>query len=763
MRIWDEVGGQDDEPEHDAVAGRPTAWRADRLAAAAPSTRRVRSAGARPTRPGVAAPLGYHSARCLRRHEPIAGEPRAPPRVAVLGAGTVGREVVRALLDRGRRADGRRRRAARARRDRRPRRRPRPAAGGLPAELLTDAPAHLVAADDTDVDRRADGRRRAGPHADRRGARRRQGGRDREQARHRPSRSGARGDGAADRRGAPVRGGGRRRHPGPRPARDRARRATGSTRVRGIVNGTTNYILTRDGRRGPRLRRRARRRPGRRLRRGRPERRRRGPRRGQQARDPRPPRVRRRGSTRRGRPRSPADGPGAGRPGITGVTARRHRRPRPPPAGRSSSIAEARRGAGRRDRARPSLPTAVPRDCAVRPDGRRPEPDRDRGRARRDRRVQRARRRRPGDVERRPRRPHRDRPRARHAPGRACRPPVRAARRDADRRRRRRARRIGPRPTLVERYRAFLPVTDATPVAQPRRGLDAARPPPPPRRPARAAEPPRQGRGPEPDRLVQGPGHGRRGREGASRTARGRSSAPRPATPRRRPPPTAPPHGLEVVVVLPAGKIAMGKLLQALVAGARVVAVDGNFDAALRVVRALAEQDDHPVTLVNSVNPYRLEGQKTGAFEVCDDLGRAPDILAIPVGNAGNISAYWAGFREYAAAGLVATHAARCSASRPPARRRSSSAGRSTSRRRSRPRSGSATRPRGPRRSPPATRAAAGSRRSPTTRSSPPTAPSPTRRASSASRRRRPSVAGVRRAGGAPGDDRRATRSSSAS
>jgi threonine synthase len=113
--------------------------------------------------------------------------------------------------------------------------------------------------------------------------------------------------------------------------------------------------------------------------------------------------------------------------------------------------------------------------------------------------------------------------------------------------------------------------------------------------------------------------------------------------------------GLEVVVVLPKGQTAMGKLLQARVAGARVVAVDGNFDAALRIVRALAEQDDHPVTLVNSVNPHRLEGQKTAAFEVCDDLGRAPDMLAIPVGNAGNISAYWAGFREYADAGLVPT------------------------------------------------------------------------------------------------------------
>ncbi len=105
--------------------------------------------------------------------------------------------------------------------------------------------------------------------------------------------------------------------------------------------------------------------------------------------------------------------------------------------------------------------------------------------------------------------------------------------------------------------------------------------------------------------------------------------------------------GLEVVVLLPAGKIALGKLLQALVAGSRVVAVDGNFDQALRVVRELAEQDRHPVTLVNSVNPYRIEGQKTAAFEVVDDLGRAPDILAIPVGNAGNITAYWAGFRAY--------------------------------------------------------------------------------------------------------------------
>jgi threonine synthase len=111
--------------------------------------------------------------------------------------------------------------------------------------------------------------------------------------------------------------------------------------------------------------------------------------------------------------------------------------------------------------------------------------------------------------------------------------------------------------------------------------------------------------------------------------------------------------GLQVAVVLPRGAIALGKLLQALVAGARVVAIDGNFDQALAIVRELAERDAHPITLVNSVNPHRIAGQKTAAFEVCDELGRSPDILAIPVGNAGNISAYWAGFTDYAMAGIV--------------------------------------------------------------------------------------------------------------
>jgi len=111
--------------------------------------------------------------------------------------------------------------------------------------------------------------------------------------------------------------------------------------------------------------------------------------------------------------------------------------------------------------------------------------------------------------------------------------------------------------------------------------------------------------------------------------------------------------GLEVIVVLPKGKIALGKLIQAIAAGAKVIGVEGNFDQALTVVREMAEQTEHPVTLVNSVNPFRIAGQTTAAFEVCDDLGRAPDILAIPVGNAGNITAYWAGFTRYQAAGRI--------------------------------------------------------------------------------------------------------------
>lgn len=103
--------------------------------------------------------------------------------------------------------------------------------------------------------------------------------------------------------------------------------------------------------------------------------------------------------------------------------------------------------------------------------------------------------------------------------------------------------------------------------------------------------------------------------------------------------------GIRSIVLIPDKKIALGKLAQAVSYGAEVIAIDGNFDQALNLVRQITA--DYPVTLVNSVNPDRIEGQKTAAFEVCDALGDAPDILAIPVGNAGNITAYWKGFKEY--------------------------------------------------------------------------------------------------------------------
>jgi threonine synthase len=102
---------------------------------------------------------------------------------------------------------------------------------------------------------------------------------------------------------------------------------------------------------------------------------------------------------------------------------------------------------------------------------------------------------------------------------------------------------------------------------------------------------------------------------------------------------------MKCIVLIPDGAIAMGKLAQAIAYGARVIAVKGNFDVALKMVRELSQK--HPITLVNSINPYRIEGQKTAAFEICDHLSDAPDYLAIPVGNAGNITAYWKGFKEY--------------------------------------------------------------------------------------------------------------------
>jgi threonine synthase len=103
--------------------------------------------------------------------------------------------------------------------------------------------------------------------------------------------------------------------------------------------------------------------------------------------------------------------------------------------------------------------------------------------------------------------------------------------------------------------------------------------------------------------------------------------------------------GVRGAVIVPEGKIAQGKLAQAVIHGSRVIALRGNFDQALEIVKQIVERQ--PVELVNSINPYRIEGQKTAAFEVCDELGAAPDALAIPVGNAGNITAWWKGFCEY--------------------------------------------------------------------------------------------------------------------
>jgi threonine synthase len=214
------------------------------------------------------------------------------------------------------------------------------------------------------------------------------------------------------------------------------------------------------------------------------------------------------------------------------------------------------------------------------------------------------------------------------------------------------ARGIAPRPRLMERYRRFLPITDATPALTLGEGdtplvhasrLGAAIGVPNLHLKIEGQNP--TGSFKDRGMVLAVAKAAEAGATAIVCASTGNTSASAAAYGAH--------AGMEVIVVLPKGQIAKGKLLQALMAGARVIAIDGNFDEALAIVRALAEQDDHPITLVNSVNPFRLEGQKTGAFEVCDALGRAPDILAIPVGNAGNISAYWSGFREYADAGIV--------------------------------------------------------------------------------------------------------------
>lgn len=200
-------------------------------------------------------------------------------------------------------------------------------------------------------------------------------------------------------------------------------------------------------------------------------------------------------------------------------------------------------------------------------------------------------------------------------------------------------------PGLIEAYRQYLPVTETTPVVTLLEGNTPLIP-----IPSIAAE---IGRGVEVyakyDGLNPTGSFKDRGMTMAITKAKeagakavicastGNTSAAAAAYARR--------AGLRAFVLIPDGYVALGKLAQALLYGAEVIAIQGNFDNALSIVREMSEH--YPVTLVNSVNPFRLQGQKTAAFEVVDNLGDAPDWLCIPVGNAGNISAYWMGFCEY--------------------------------------------------------------------------------------------------------------------
>ena len=216
-------------------------------------------------------------------------------------------------------------------------------------------------------------------------------------------------------------------------------------------------------------------------------------------------------------------------------------------------------------------------------------------------------------------------------------------------------RRLGQRPTmqdwpgLIEAYRPWLPVSASTPVITLREGATPLIPAP------AIAE--RIGRGVSVflkyDGLNPTGSFKDRGMTMAISKAKeagseavicastGNTSAAAAAYARR--------GGMRAFVLIPDGYVAQGKLAQALLYGAEVLAIKGNFDRALAIVREVA--DRYPITLVNSLNPYRLQGQKTAAFEVIDALGDAPDWLCIPMGNAGNISAYWMGFKEYQQAG----------------------------------------------------------------------------------------------------------------
>jgi threonine synthase len=206
-------------------------------------------------------------------------------------------------------------------------------------------------------------------------------------------------------------------------------------------------------------------------------------------------------------------------------------------------------------------------------------------------------------------------------------------------------------PGVIERYRAFLPVSERTPVVTLHEG---STPLVPARRLAELTDPSLriylkcEGFNPTGSFKDRGMTLAiSKAVEAGSRAvicaSTGNTSASAAAYAAR--------AGIRAFVMVPKGAVAIGKLSQAAIHGATVLMVDGNFDQALGIVREIAEK--HPVTLVNSLNPFRLEGQKTAAFEVVDQLGRAPDYHLIPVGNAGNITAYWRGYREYHRAGLA--------------------------------------------------------------------------------------------------------------
>ena len=266
-----------------------------------------------------------------------------------------------------------------------------------------------------------------------------------------------------------------------------------------------------------------------------------------------------------------------------------------------------------------------------------------------------------------------------------------------------------------------------------------------------------QVRGREPDRLVQGPRDDARDLQGASRRARRRSCAPRPATPAPPPPRTRRKAGLTCAVLVPKGKVAPGKMAATLVHGARVLEVEGNFDASFELARDLAER--YPVTLVNSVNPFRLQGQKTGAFEIVR-RARSRARPPLPAGGQRRATSRATGWATRSTSPTGRSTSRRgCSGSRRPAPRRSCAATRSRTRRRSPPRSGSGTPRRGTWPSRPRASPRARSWRSPTARSSPPTGGSRARGCSPSRRRPRasPGCSGSRTRAGS-----RAARPSSA-